>query len=163
MMVGGCDDMLILLWEPPMSSVSSSLTILMTTCDGVSDSMTSCPIALSVTRLTKSFTTLKFTSASKRAIRTSFMAALTSSSVSLPCPLSFLNVSCSLSAKPSKINLIPPGQLCRYMARALSVYLLSAAEPYQPSSGLAHRKFLSVHDAAWQLSGQVPASIHTQP
>jgi len=63
----------------------------LTTCwPGVRLRITSCPMDRSLTRATKSFTTLKLTSASSKAKRTSRIARSTSASVSLPrfCRLS---------------------------------------------------------------------------
>jgi len=104
--VGGLEENTILLLVFPISSVICSLTILITCCPGVRLSSTSWPIALSVTLLIKSLTTLKLTSASKRAIFTSLMASFTSFSFNLPAPLSFFRVCCSLSAKPSNAKCI---------------------------------------------------------
>ena len=103
--VGPTLEKLILLSLPPIRSVSSSLTILMTCWAGVKLSKTSLPTHFSLTFLTKVFTTLKLTSASNNASFTSLMASLISFSPNLPLPLSFLNVSCNLSAKPSKAML----------------------------------------------------------
>ena len=80
----------------PISAISSSFTILITCCPGFSPCSTSVPTALSVTFLINSLTILKLTSASRRAIFTSRMAAFTSASVSTPLLLSCLNTSCSL-------------------------------------------------------------------
>ncbi len=56
---------------PPISAVNSSCTILTTCCAGVRLAITSWPVARWRTTLTKLRTTLKFTSASRRASRTS--------------------------------------------------------------------------------------------
>ena len=69
------------------SAVSSSLTILTTCWPALSDSSTSAPTARSRTRAVNSFTTLKLTSASSSARRTSRMAASTSASVTRPRPV----------------------------------------------------------------------------
>ena len=55
--VGGLEASLIFSLAPPMRSFSSSLTILMTCCDGVRLSSTLAPVAFSVTRAMKSRTT----------------------------------------------------------------------------------------------------------
>ena len=86
---------------PPIISVSSSLTILMTCCDGVRLSSTSSPTQRSVTFLTKSFATRKLTSASSSAMRTSRIATFTSASLSFPRPDSFFSAFCSFSVSPS--------------------------------------------------------------
>ena len=57
------------------------------------------------TEFIKSFTTLKLTSASRRANLTSRIAPLRSASEILPLPRSFLNVCCNLSARFSNANL----------------------------------------------------------
>ena len=77
---------------PPMSAVNSSLTIFIICCPGVRLSSTSAPTARSVAVFTKDFTTEKFTSASSSASFISRMASLTSFSLSLPLPVSFLNI-----------------------------------------------------------------------
>ena len=64
--------------------------------------MTSSPMARSSTDLINCLTTLKLTSASNRAILTSFNAAFTSASDRRPFPRRFLNTFCSLSDKLSK-------------------------------------------------------------
>src|SRR5262245_6941713 len=69
---------------PPRSSTSSSWTTFTTCWAGVSDLSTSWPTALSLTRSTKARTTLKFTSASSRATRTSRSASWILSSDSRP-------------------------------------------------------------------------------
>src|SRR5215212_4054144 len=69
---------------PPISSVSSSETILTTCWPGSTRLSTSSPSALDRTSLVNWRTTLKFTSASRSARRISRIAALTSSSVSAP-------------------------------------------------------------------------------
>src|SRR5262245_39335109 len=73
--------------EPPSNSTSSSRTTLTTCCPGVRDLRTSWPTAFSRTRSTKPLTTLKLTSASRRARRTSRRASTTFSSVRRPYPL----------------------------------------------------------------------------
>ena len=95
----GC--MAISVVSEPIRAVISSFTILITICPGFSPFITSVPIALASTDLTNCFTTRKLTSASKRAILTSFRAVLTSSSVSRPFPRRFLNTFWSLSVKLS--------------------------------------------------------------
>lgn len=101
MTVGGRFAAAILLSSPPISSVSSSFTTLMTCCPGVRLFITSCPTARSLTFFTKSFTTLKLTSASRSAKRTSRIMSLTSCSVTFPFPRIFEIVCCSRSANPS--------------------------------------------------------------
>ena len=85
----------------PIRFTSSSFTILITIWPGFSPFITSWPIARSWTAFINCFTTLKLTSASRRASFTSFSAVLTSASVSLPLPRRFLNIFCSLSDKLS--------------------------------------------------------------
>ena len=82
--VGGFGEMVSLVLSPPMRAVSSSLTIFTIICAGVRLSSTSAPTARSVTVAVNCLTTLKFTSASRRARRISRMAALMSSSVRRP-------------------------------------------------------------------------------
>src|SRR6185503_18594457 len=69
---------------PPISAASSSWTILTTCWPGLSWPTTSAPSARSLTRVVKSLTTRKLTSASSSARRISRMALLMSSSVSVP-------------------------------------------------------------------------------
>ena len=69
---------------PPISSVSSSLTALTTVWPGLSASEISSPASRSRSAAVKSLTTLKLTSASSSASRTSRRALSTSSSESLP-------------------------------------------------------------------------------
>src|SRR4051812_19840222 len=69
---------------PPISAVSSSLTILTTCWPGLSCLSTSMPSARSLTVDVNCLTTLKLTSASSSARRISRIALLTSSSVSAP-------------------------------------------------------------------------------
>src|SRR5262245_7635816 len=88
MIVGGWVAMASRCPDPPSSSTSSSRTTFTTCWPGVSDLRTSWPMALSRTRSTKPLTTLKLTSASRRARRTSRRASTTFSSVSRPYPRS---------------------------------------------------------------------------
>ncbi len=81
----------------PIRAIISSFTILITIWPGFNPFITSCPMARSCTVLINCLTTLKLTSASNRAIFTSFKAAFTSSSVSLPLLLKFLNTFCNFS------------------------------------------------------------------
>ena len=92
MTVGGCDAIARRCPEPPSSSTSSSRTTLTTCCPGVSDVSTSCPTALTRTRSMKPLTTLKLTSASRRATRTSRRVSWIFSSVSRPKPRSRSNI-----------------------------------------------------------------------
>ena len=86
--------------EPIKDSISS-FTIFITIWPGLSPVRTSCPIALSVTVLTKDFTTRKLTSASNKALFTSFIASFTSASVRRPLLLKFLKTFCNLSVRLS--------------------------------------------------------------
>src|SRR5262245_47201896 len=81
-----------------MSAVSSSWTMRTTSWPGVRLFVTSAPSARSRTRATKSFTTLKLTSASSRARRISRMAREIDSSSSLPRP----RTSCSAAWRRSE-------------------------------------------------------------
>src|SRR5699024_6406686 len=101
MTVGERSATAILLCSPPIRSVSSSLTTLITCCPGVRLSMTSCPTARSLIRLIKSLTTLKLTSASNNASRTSRAISLTSCSLTFPFAFIFLIVPCKRSVSPS--------------------------------------------------------------
>ena len=85
----------------PMSLISSSLTILTTCCPGVRDSSTSAPTARSSMLFTNCLTTLKFTSASRSAMRTSLSAAFVSASLSFPLPRRSRNTRCNFSVKLS--------------------------------------------------------------
>jgi hypothetical protein len=71
---------------PPISSVSSSETIFTTCWPGLSWPITFAPSARSFTAPVNDLTTLKLTSASSSARRISRIAALMSSSVSVPRP-----------------------------------------------------------------------------
>ncbi len=71
---------------PPSSSTSSPWTILTTCWPGVRLWRSSCPTAFSRTRSTKDRTTLKLTSASRRAMRTSRSASWMFFSVRRPAP-----------------------------------------------------------------------------
>ncbi|MNE22094.1 hypothetical protein D3C80_1152830 [compost metagenome] len=99
--VGGLLALASFAWLPPISSVSSLLTMSMMTMPGVKLSITSLPTDFSFTLDTKSLTTLKLTSASRSARRTSRMASFTSSSDTFPLPRSLLNTFCNLPVKPS--------------------------------------------------------------
>ncbi|MNY13892.1 hypothetical protein D3C86_1470470 [compost metagenome] len=101
MTVGGRFERASLLCVPPIRAVSSLFTISITTMPGVKDFSTSCPIACSLTFAIKSLTTLKLTSASSSANRTSRSASPTSSSDSLPLLLSLPNTFCNRFANPS--------------------------------------------------------------
>ena len=91
---------------PPIISVSSSLTILMNCCPGVRLPCTSSPTALDLTERKKALTTLKLTSASKRAILTSFRVLLTFSSVKRPRPRTLRNEPLNLPDRVSNIGLL---------------------------------------------------------
>ena len=83
--------------SPPRIATSSSLTILMTCCAGLSAPLTSSPRARSLTAPTNSLTTGSATSASSSAIRISRAVASMSASESRPLPRRFLKVSASRS------------------------------------------------------------------
>ncbi len=87
--------------EPPMSAVSSSLTIFTTCWPGFSCPMTSAPRQRSLTVAVNDLTTLKFTSASSSARRISRIAALTSASVSVPRERTSASVAWSFSERES--------------------------------------------------------------
>src|SRR5258708_14875485 len=89
--------------SPPRSATSSSLTILTMCWPGVSDSRTSAPTARSRMRSTKARATLKLTSASSSAMRTSRSPASTSSLLSLPLPEKRLKTSPRRSLRESNI------------------------------------------------------------
>ena len=88
-------------FSEPISFTSSSFTIFITCCPGVSELSTSVPTARSCISFINCLTILKFTSASNKANLTSFRAAFTSASESLPLPLRFLKTFCSFSDKLS--------------------------------------------------------------
>ena len=73
--------------------------------------MTSCPTARDAMPATKSLATLKWTSASSRARRTSRKASRMFSSVSFPWPRRCLNMRWNLSVNVS--NMVPHLDLCR--------------------------------------------------
>ena len=85
--------------SPPRSAVSSSWKILTICCPGVTLRRTSSPRDFSLTRAMKSLATLKCTSASSRARRTSRSASLMFDSLMRPCPRRSLKTSCSLSER----------------------------------------------------------------
>src|SRR4029077_9302081 len=89
---------------PPSSSTSSAWTTFPTCCAGVSDVRTSCPTALSFTRSMKARTTLKLTSASSSATRTSRSASWMFSSDSRPRPPSLSKMVCSLVLRESSMG-----------------------------------------------------------
>ena len=87
--------------EPPMSAVSSSLTILTTCWPGFSWFSTSEPRQRSLTVEVNDLTTLKLTSASSSARRISRIVALTSASVSVPRERTSASVAWSFSESVS--------------------------------------------------------------
>src|SRR5438128_7669180 len=89
---------------PPSSSTSSPWTTFTTCWAGVSDVRTSCPTALSFTRSMKARTTLKLTSASRSATRTSRSASWMFSSDSRPRPPSLSKMVCSLVLRESSMG-----------------------------------------------------------
>ena len=86
---------------PPISVVSSSLTILTTCWPGLSCFWTSAPRQRSLTAVVNCLTTLKLTSASSSARRISRIARVMSSSVSAPRPRTPERVSWSFSERES--------------------------------------------------------------
>ena len=70
--------------SPPINSVNSSLTILTINCPGWSVVNTFCPKAFCLTLLVNSLAILKLTSASNKALLTSFRVSATLTSVILP-------------------------------------------------------------------------------
>ena len=107
----------------PRVVINSSLTILITCWAGVRLFITSAPTHRSRTRLMKSLTTLKLTSASSRASRTSRRAASTSASVSRPRLDSWLNTPCSLSDRFSNTFTLSPG-----LSHVSSLYSMSEGQ-----------------------------------
>src|SRR5215204_3743790 len=103
MTVGGRGEKLRPAEAPPISEVSSSLTILTTCWPGLSWRWTSMPRARSLTVPVNCLTTLKFTSASSRARRISRIAREMSSSVRTPRWRTPASVPWSLSARESNI------------------------------------------------------------
>ena len=89
--------------DVPKSAVSSSKTTFTTFWAGVSESRTSASKQRCFVREMKPFTTLKLTSASRRAMRISRMASLISSSVRRPLPLRRPNTPWSLSESDSSM------------------------------------------------------------
>ena len=70
MLVGGLLEIMMRLCVPPNKAVNSSFTILITVCAGFKEPNTSSPRAFSLMDFTKSFATIKLTSASNSAVRT---------------------------------------------------------------------------------------------
>src|ERR1700722_10691574 len=87
----------------PRTLISSSWMIPMTCCEGEREERTSCPMARVLTLSMSCLTTLKLTSASRRATRTSRRAVSMFSSVRRPSPRRFLKTRCSLSDRLSNI------------------------------------------------------------
>src|SRR5919201_4012848 len=102
--VGGCAAGASRCPLPPSSSTSSSCTTLTTCCAGVSDFRTSWPTALTFTRSMKPRTTLKLTSASSSATRTSRRASWMLSSLSRPWPPSRSKIVVSLALRESSME-----------------------------------------------------------
>src|SRR3989442_14647756 len=90
---------------PPRSPTSSSWTTLTTCWAGVSDLRTSWPTAFSRTRSTKARTTLKLTSASRRATRTSRRASWMFSSVRRPRPPRRSKIDCKRVLRESSMEI----------------------------------------------------------
>src|SRR5258705_11827014 len=89
---------------PPRSCCSSSRTTLVTCCAGENAVSTSAPTAFSRTRLVKSLTTLKWTSASRSATRISLSALSMCHSLRLPSPRSVLKTRSILSCRLSNMR-----------------------------------------------------------
>src|SRR5580658_1874499 len=87
----------------PRTLISSSLMIPITCCEGDSELSTSCPIARVLPLSMRCLTTLKLTSASSSATRTSRRAVSIFSAVRRPSPRRFLKTRCSLSDRLSNI------------------------------------------------------------
>src|SRR5262245_53060585 len=104
MTVGGCGAAARRWPLPPRSSTSSVWTTFTTCWAGVSDVKTSCPTAFSFTRSMKARTTLKLTSASSSATRTSRSASWMFSSDSRPRPPSLSKMVCSLVLRESSMG-----------------------------------------------------------
>ena len=90
--------------EAPSNLTNSSWMILMTCCPGWMLRITSWPIAFFRTSSINCPTTLKLTSASNKASRTSRNESATLVSLILPMPRRFLKICCSLSVKASNID-----------------------------------------------------------
>src|SRR5687767_8003609 len=99
--------------SPPSISTSASWTIFTTICAPVTDSTTRSPIARSRTVATSWRTTLKFTSASRSARRTSRSASSRSPSPTFGRPCSFANVVVRRSESCSNIRVPSPGSSFR--------------------------------------------------
>ena len=89
--------------SPPISCASSSCTILTMSCPGLTAVRTFMPRAFFLTVSVNDLATLKLTSASSSARRTSFIVSATLISVIRPSPFSILNERSSLSLKFSNI------------------------------------------------------------
>ena len=142
--------------EPPISLVSSSLTILTTCWPGLSCLLTSTPRQRSFTVAVNCLTTLKLTSASSRARRISRIARLMSSSVSAPRWRTPASVPCSFS--DSESNNVPHRVRCR--AVELDLLVIGSGPSGQKAAIQAAKlgKRVAVAERKERLGG---VSIHT--
>src|SRR4051812_31815893 len=141
---------------PPISAVSSSLTILTTCWPGLSCLETSIPSARSLTVDVNCLTTLKLTSASSSASRISRIARLMSSSVSAPRWRTDANVPWSFSERES--NNAPHRVRCRSME--LDLLVIGSGPSGQKAAIQAAKlgKRVAVAERRERLGG---VSIHT--
>ena len=117
----------------PISAVSSSWTIFTTCWPGVRLFVTSAPSARSRTRATKSFTTLKLTSASSSARRISRIAREIASSSSVPRPRRSPSAAWSRSESVSNTA----GQCTQSLSASLTG---GGSRPAKPGSATASRR-----------------------
>ena len=99
--------------SPPRMLTSSSSTILMMACEGLSAPLSSAPLARSRTFATKSRTTARLTSASSSATRISRAVASMSASLSRVLPRRFLNVAARRSERVSNTESDYPARASR--------------------------------------------------
>ena len=102
--VGGLGEYVMRIVSPPRVAVSSSLTILMTCCAGLSAFDSSSPTHRSRMRATRFLTTWKLTSASSRARRISRRTSSTSASLSRPRPRSLVKMPSKRSESASNME-----------------------------------------------------------
>ena len=164
--VGMCGALLRGTASSPISFVNSSLTILTICWAGFNPFSTSAPAAFSRTVFTKSFTTLKLTSASKRASRISRIVSRRSASVTLGLRRNFSIAFCRRSVNPSeKIRCrrayqIPPitpfpRNVCK--KRSIGAQKTKAAHPPAAAFALRVRAWKAKFSSVLRTCGHTPA------
>src|SRR6201999_2469548 len=155
--VGGRGENVIPADWPPISAVSSSLTILTTCWPGLSCLAISSPSARSLTVDVNCLTTLKLTSASRSASRISRIALLMSSSVSAPRWRTPASVPCSFSESESNMCVETVGD---FRAVELDLLVIGSGPGGQKAAIQAAKlgKRVAVAERKNRLGG---VSIHT--